>query len=272
MNPKNIEPLQIDIEQVIKEKNPNLLKYLPSFVIRYLKNIIHEDFLNAFMREEKNNYGLDFVAAILNRFEITVKVEGLEHVNPDERIIIAANHPLGGMDGIALMHVAGKIRKDIQFPVNDILMNVPNLRELFVPINKHGSNMENARIIDKSFESKVMMLYFPAGMVSRKRKGVIADLQWHKTFIRKARSYKRNIVPTYIKAKNSNWFYGLSTWRTKLGIKANLEMLYLVDEMYKFKGKEISIKFGPSISYEKFDRSKNDLQWAQEIKTIVHNM
>ncbi len=266
------EVLQIDIEKVIGDKSPKLLKWLPAFVIRYLKNIIHQDFINDFLREEKDKYGLDFVASVLQRFDIDVKAEGIENIDTDQRIIIAANHPLGGMDGIALMHIAGKINRNIQFPANDILMNIPNMKELFVPINKHGSNMQNARIINSSFESDVLMLYFPAGMVSRRKKGIIKDLPWQKTFIRKARTYKRNVIPTFINGRNSNWFYGLSTWRTRLGIKANLEMLYLVDEMYKFRGKEINIKFGKSIPFESLDRSKKDIDWAEEIKGIVYNM
>lgn len=260
----------LDIEKVIASKSEKLLKWMPSFVISYLKKIVHQDFLNESVKKNEDLYGLDFIAAIIDQFGVEVVCEGMENVDPNKRYIIAANHPLGGMDGIALMYAAGQIRKDIQFPVNDILMNIPNLRELFVPINKHGSNMENARIIDRAFESDVMMLFFPAGLVSRKQKHGIYDLEWKKTFIRKAKTYHRDVVPTYISGQNSNWFYDLANWRKRLGIGANLEMLYLVDEMVKQKGKKIIIKFGEPISYASFDRSKTDLQWAEEVKNIVY--
>lgn len=260
----------LDIEKVISSKSERLLKWLPSFIISYLKRIIHQDSLNDFLKKNQDLYGLEFIAAIIDQFGVEVEYEGLEKVDPTKRYIIAANHPLGGLDGIALMHVAGKIRKDILFPVNDLLMNIPNLKELFIPINKHGSNMENARVIDQAFESDVMMLYFPAGLVSRKQKHGILDLDWKKTFIRKARSYKRDIVPTHISGRNSNWFYGLANWRKRFGIGANLEMLYLVDEMVKQKGKKIIIKFGQPIPYQSFDRSKTDLEWAEEVKNIVY--
>jgi len=262
----------IDIEKVIASKNENLLKWLPGFIIRYLKRIIHQDLLNDFLYRNRELQGLDFVKVILDEFGVKVTWEGEKNIKKDERLIIAANHPLGGLDGIALMHVAGQIRKDILFPVNDLLMNLPNLRELFIPINKHGSNMENARIIDQTFESDVMILYFPAGLVSRRQNGKIEDLEWKKTFIRKARSYKRNIIPTYINGRNSNWFYGLAKYRKKIGIGANLEMLYLVDEMVKQKGKEIHIKFGEPIDYHTFDRSKKDPEWATEVKNVVYQM
>ena len=262
----------VDIEEVIASKNKNLLKWIPSFVINYLKRVIHEDELNAFILKEKNTFGLDFVADVINDFGIKVKVEGLENIDETGRYLISANHPLGGMDGIALMHVVGRVRKDILFPANDILMSVPNTKELFVPINKHGSNIENARIIEKSFESDSIILYFPAGLVSRRQKGVIRDLEWKKTFIRKARDHKRDIIPTHISGLNTNWFYGLAQWRKRLGISANLEMLYLVDEMIKQRGKEINIKFGKAIPYESFHRKKKDLEWANEIKQMVYQL
>jgi len=262
----------IDIERVIASKNEKLLKWLPSFILKYLKRIIHQDLINNFLVQEKDRYGLDFVEAILTHFGVKVTVEGAENIEAHKRLIIAANHPIGGMDGIALMHVAGRCRKDIQFPVNDLLMNIPNLKELFIPINKHGSNMENARIIDRAFEGDKMMLYFPAGLVSRKQSGKIIDLEWKKTFIRKAKTYKRDIIPTYISGLNSPWFYNLALWRKRLGISANLEMLYLVDEMVKQKGKEINIKFGKAIPYQTFDRSKKDIQWAAEVKDTVYQI
>ncbi len=212
--------------------------------------------------------------------DVKIKVNGLEHIAPEGRYIIAANHPLGGFDGIALMHVVGKIRPHIQFPVNDILINLHNIKDLFVPVNKHGSNMQNARLIDEAFASDATILFFPAGLVSRKQKGVIKDLEWKSTFIKKARSHKRDIIPTYISGRNSNWFYNLANWRKRLGIKVNLEMLYLMDEAVKQKGKEICITFGEPIPYTSLDRKpytsldrkKKDLEWASEIKDIVYQL
>ena len=154
------------------------------------------------------------------------------------RYIIASNHPLGGLDGVALMQVMGRKRKDIVFPVNDILLYLPNLRELFIPINKHGSNNENVEIIQKTFESEKMILYFPAGLVSRKQKGGIMDLEWRKTFISKSKQYKRDIIPVHIDGRNSSFFYSLANLRKMLNIKANIEMLFLPDEMYKQKNKD----------------------------------
>lgn len=260
----------INVERIIASKSKTSLKYLPKFIISYLKRIVHQDYINAFLSKQKDVIGLDFVRQALEEFDIKLKVIGMEHIDPMKKYIIAATHPIGSLDGLALMDVVGKIRKDILFPVNDLLMNLPNLKPLFIPVNKHGSNIENARIIDRAFASNVMMLYFPAGLVSRRKKGVIKDLEWKKTFIRKSRDYERDVIPTYIEGSNSSFFYGLANWRARLGIKINLEMLYLADEMFKQKGKEIKIIFGKPIPYQTFDRTKKDIEWASLVKNQVY--
>ena len=262
----------LDLERVIANKNPGLLRILPRFVLNYLKKVIHQDDLNEIARNNRDLYGLDFLDACLKGFGVNIKYNGLENIPATGRWIVASNHPLGGLDGMALMWVMGKIRKDIVFPVNDLLMNIKNLRGLFIPINKHGSNTGNARLIDETFASDKAMLFFPAGLCSRKQKDGICDLEWKKSFITKARAHKRDIIPCYINGRNSDWFYNLARIRTLFGIKANLEMLYLVDEMYKQRDKEIVITFGKPISYTIFDKKKTDLSWAQILKTHVYSL
>ena len=262
----------LDLDRVIANKNPRLLKILPRFVLRYLKRIIHQDELNQISRDNGHLYDLDFLDATLKGFGVKIIYRGLENIPVVGRWVVASNHPLGGLDGMALMWVVGKIRKDIIFPVNDLLMNIPNLTGLFIPINKHGSNAGNVRMIDEAFASEKALLYFPAGLCSRKQKGGICDLEWKKSFISKARAHKRDIIPCYINGRNSNWFYNLARFRSFLGIKANIEMLYLVDEMYRQREKEIVITFGKPISYTIFDKKKPDLFWAQKLKNYVYTL
>ncbi|MEI8047204.1 MAG: 1-acyl-sn-glycerol-3-phosphate acyltransferase [Bacteroidota bacterium] len=262
----------LDLDRVIANKNPRLLKILPRFVLRYLKRIIHQDELNQISRDNGHLYNLDFLDATLKGFGVKIIYRGLENIPAEGRWVVASNHPLGGLDGMALMWVVGKIRKDIIFPVNDLLMNIPNLTGLFIPINKHGSNAGNVRMIDEAFASEKALLYFPAGLCSRKQKGGICDLEWKKSFISKARAHKRDIIPCYINGRNSDWFYNLARFRSFLGIKANIEMLYLVDEMYRQREKEIVITFGKPISYTIFDKKKPDLIWAQKLKNYVYTL
>jgi putative hemolysin len=260
----------LDLEKIIAGKNPMLLKILPGFVLRYIKRIVHEDELNDVISRNRHLFGLDFVEAILTEFRTKLVCEGLENLPAHDRFIVVANHPLGGLDGIALMGVVGKIRRDVIFPVNDLLMNIPNMKELFIPVNKHGRNTENIQLFEDTFASDATLLYFPAGLCSRKQSGMIVDLEWKKTFVTKSRKYQRFVVPVHIEGRNSNFFYNLSNFRKRLGIKANLEMFYLVDEMAKQRDTTLTFRFGIPISWETFDRRHSDREWAALLKEYVY--
>jgi putative hemolysin len=274
----------IDIESLFAAKNPGLLRIIPGFVLSYLKRITNQDDVNGYIWRNRDKSGLPFVEAILREFGVKVeivdkrtgKTPSAAIIPPAGRYIVASNHPLGGLDGMALMHGLGKIRNDIVFPVNDLLMNVPGLRPLFIPINKHGRNTDNARLINDTFASEKMILYFPAGLVSRKQriKGsyIIRDLEWKSTFIKKAKRYQRDIIPVFVEGRNSDWFYNLALWRKHLGINANIEMLYLVDEMVKQFNKTITLVIGDPISYTTFDKSKSEMQWAEWVREIVYDL
>lgn len=267
---KDFTPDYIDIEEVIEKKSPKLRKALPGFIIRYLKHIVHEDELNAFLKQYGHLTGLPFIDGVLEFMNTKVEVIGLENIPETERVIIASNHPLGGLDGLALMRTVGKRREDIVFPVNDILMNVKNIESLFIPINKHGSNTENIQVINETFASDKLICYFPAGLVSRKKKGIIKDLNWHPTFITKARRFKRDIIPTHISGRNTNFFYNLANLRGLLKIKTNIEMLYLVDEFHKQKNKTLTITFGKPIPYQTFDKRKSTPKWAGAMRDFIY--
>ena len=260
----------IDVEKVFHDKSPRLAGKIPRFIYSYLKKVVHQNDLNQGIRRFNDLTGLAFLRGILGYMGVNITHQGIENVPVEGRFIMASNHPLGGLDGMALMKIAGEVRSDIVFPVNDLLMNIPNLRPLFVPINKLGSNSQNLAIMNETFASDKAILYFPAGLCSRKQHGVIMDLEWKKTFITKARTFKRDIIPVYINGHNSNWFYNLANWRKLLGIKANIEMLYLVDEMFKQNNKNINIVFGKPIAWETFDDRFTDIVWAQKVKQHVY--
>lgn len=263
----------IDLEKIISGKSPRLLKVIPTFILSYIKNIIHLKELNAAIYRNRNVIGIDFATEILKEFGVKINVFGIENIPLTGRYIVASNHPLGGMDGMALISRIGAVRPDIMFPVNDLLMNLPQLKPIFIPINKHGKNTDNIKILEETFASDVMILYFPAGLCSRKqKKGIIKDMDWKKTFITKSKRYQRDVIPVYIDGKNTNFFYNLSKIRKNLGIKANIEMLYLVDEMYKQKDKTINIIIGKPITYLTFDKKFSDQEWAEKMKEKVYKM
>lgn len=263
---------QIYLKEVIRNKSASLSRMMPPFVLNYLRKIVHEDDVNSFLKRHGHKEGFPFVDAIMEEFEIKLNIIGKENIPAEGRYIMASNHPQGGLDGIAFMKVVSSVRKDFVFPVNDILLNIDNLKQFFIPINKHGSNAENIRLFNETFASEKLLLYFPAGLVSRKKKGKIRDLEWKKTIVSKARQHKRDIIPVYIDARNSNFFYRLANFRTGLGLKANIEMLYLVNETYKQQGRTMTFVIGDPISWETFDRSKSDLDRATMIKDKVYEL
>jgi putative hemolysin len=261
-------PKLIDIEGVFASKNPKLLKLLPSFLIRYLKRTIHQEEINQFLIKNHHLHGLEFAEAILGLFSARVEWRNLENIPDNNRYLFVANHPLGGLDGIALIHAVGSRFPQVKFPVNDILMNLENLHDIFIPINKHGGHSRQAaKLMDEAFSSSAQMLYFPAGLVSRKNNGKITDLEWKSTFIKKAVNYQRHVVPVHISGQNSSFFYNLANFRKRIGLKANIEMLYLPDEMFKQNGKKIVITFGAPISWEQLKESHKPDFWASEIKS-----
>lgn len=265
---ENTEQQLIDVEKVFASKNPALLKIIPSSLIRYLKRIIHQNEINEFLTQKGHLKGADFGEAILyDLFGAGYEVQGLDQLPEHGRFVFASNHPLGGLDGIALLVAVSKKYPKLKFPVNDILLNLKPLNNIFVPVNKHGGHSrEAARLIEEAYQSDAQILMFPAGLVSRKKKGIVRDLEWKKNFVRKAIQHKRDIIPVHISGRNTNFFYRLAKIRKILGIKANIEMLYLPDEMFKQHGEYLTISFGSPISWQTLKQEGTAEFWAAKIK------
>src|SRR5690606_29575393 len=193
----------IQVGEIIRQKSPKIAKWIPSFFISYLKKTIHEDEINDIMFRLRNLQGLDFVDALIKDLGVEVVLEGSEHIPLDESVIFASNHPLGGLDGIAFMHAIGRYRRDVTSVVTAILLNVVNLPPLFVGVNKVGGQKKSAlAAVDEAYAADQALLVFPAGLVSRKIKGEVVDLEWKKSFISKAKKYQKDIVPVYIEGRN----------------------------------------------------------------------
>lgn len=264
---------KINVRKVFRDKNPQVAKMIPGFIFKYIEQIVHQKDLNDGMASFGDQYGLDFIQAIIDYFSLDIVVEGEENIPTTGRHIFVANHPLGGLDGVVFAHVVSQKNPNIKFLVNDILMNMENMDSVFIPVNKHGrQSIEYVRRIEETYESDAEILNFPAGLCSRKIKGQIVDLEWKKSFVTKAVKHKRDVVPAYITGRNSNFFYNLSNLRGWLGIKTNLEMFYLVDEVYKQQDKNIKVIFGESIPYQTFDKSHNAKEWAQKVKEYVYTL
>jgi putative hemolysin len=263
----------IDVKRLIASKSPRLAKWLPGFVIRYLKRILHEEELNVFLNRTKEVKNIDFCDASAEFLHMKVKLIGLENIPKEGPVILVMNHPFGGLDALALVSALRGHREDLKFIVNDILMNLTNLADLFVGVNKHGKTEKSTRqqIMDV-FESPHAVCVFPAGLVSRKSHGVVRDLEWKKTFVTYAKKLNQPIIPIYIDGKLSNFFYRLSNFRKFLGIKANIEMIFLVHELFKLRGTTVTLTVGESIQPETLNTKQSEKDLAQEIKAKVYEL
>jgi len=267
------EIAQIDIDALVKAKVPN--RKVPKFVINYLKRITHIDEVNHILRELHGAKNFDFFKKLLAYFNISYTIKGLENLpDGDQKFIFASNHPLGGLDGITLGYVLGtKYDGNLRLLATDILLSAEPIRELFIPVNKVGSQgKENVEKQNAFYESDMHLITFPSGKCSRKIKGKIIDPEWKKNFIAKAVQYQRDVVPIYFEGRNSNFFYNLANIRTALGIKVNLEMLYLADEFFKQRNAHFTVKIGKPIPWQTFDKSKSQQKWANEVKDLVYAM
>ncbi|MCK9209027.1 MAG: 1-acyl-sn-glycerol-3-phosphate acyltransferase [Salinivirgaceae bacterium] len=265
---------KIELEALIKSKNPALLKVIPRFVLRKFKRILHLDEINEFLEHHHNDDPYEFIDSGLKMFGASIIIEGKENLPPEnKRLLMVANHPLGGLDGLVFMKVVHDIYGDLRFPVNDLLLNLPGLNQVFLPVNKHGTlNRDSFLAIDQAYRSNLPILYFPAGLCSRKIKGKVVDLEWKKSIITNAVKHQRDIVPVYIMGRNSDFFYNLANFRKRIGLKANIEMLYLADEMFKQKDRQIVIRFGKPIPWAQFDDSKSSQEWADFLKVKTYEM
>ena len=274
--------LQFDIRTVLKQKAPKA--HVPGFLIRYLERIAHIKQMNAFLRKYPDVKNYDFIRLVLDEeLGCSASIDGIENIPTDGKpLIFASNHPLGGLDGMIIaqmIHESRSSRGDsrpLKVIVNDLLMFMEPLAGLWAPVNKVGRlTKEQAQQQHALWESETDVLTFPAGICSRLQrihgKWQIQDLEWQKNFIQRVREYQRDIVPIYFEGRNSKFFYTLAYIRKLLHIKLNIEMLYLVDEMYGAHGKHFKVHVLPPISYTSLDTSKSPKEWPAYIKQILYN-
>lgn len=263
----------IDIDKVLKEKTKTAYKFLPRFLINWLKKKLHEDDINKGMLHMEQFHGLEFNQSVLDFFNVKVECIGLENLPKEGGVIIAANHPLGGMDGMSLIKAIGLVRSDVRFIVNDVLKNLKNYGDIFVGVNKVGNikSRDSLQVVEQVYATESAILVFPAGLVSRKFSDRIRDLEWNKSFINKAIKYNKPIVPVYIEGENSKFFYNFARWRKRLGIKANIEMLFLPDEMFKQKGNTIKLHFGKPVEPSLFYTVRTPQQWTEIMYKYIYS-
>ena len=267
----------IDIDKILKDKMGSKAKYVPRLLVGWLKHIVHQNQVNDFLWESRAHVGVEWLEDCVKYLDMTLVIEGKENLpdkNDGRLYTFVSNHPLGDIDGVALGAVIGRHYDGrFRYLVNDLLMNLPGLAPLCIPINKTGRQGRNfPAMVEAGFQSDNHMLMFPAGLCSRRINGKIHDIPWTKTFISKSVEYHRDIVPIHFGGKNSDFFYNLANLCKRLGIKFNIAMLFLVDEMYKNVHKEFVVKIGKPIPWQTFDKSRTPKEWAQWVEDKVYEL
>jgi putative hemolysin len=267
----------IDIDKILASKMGKKVKFVPKFLVRWLKHIIHEDEVNRFLWESRDKLGTEWLTECVRYLDMDLRIEGIENLpdkNDGKLYTFVSNHPLGGQDGVALGSIIGKhYDGNFRYLVNDLLLNLPGLAPVSIGINKTGKQSRDfPRMVEAGVQSNNHMLMFPAGLNSRKINGVIHDLPWKKTFITKSVEYKRDVVPIYFSGRNSERFYRIANWQKKLGLKINIAMLFLVDEMYRNVHKSFTVKIGKPIPWQTFDKSKTPVEWAKFVEDKVYEL
>jgi len=262
----------IVLKELVAEKNKKLAARIPGFVYGLINRLLHIREINEIIRKYGHLKGVPFIEAVLQYFDVKVVLKGEEDLPVSGQYIFASNHPLGGFDGLMLIKaVSDRMGKSL-FLVRDELTKIPPLSSVFIPINKFGDQRKSASLINEAYDSENQILIFPAGLASRKIKGKIVDLTWQKHFVQKSVEHHRDVIPVYINGKNSWFFYWLANFRKKIGIRINLEMFLLSDELFKNRGKTFVISFGKPIPWNHFDRSKSHAEWAGNVKDIVYEL
>lgn len=267
----------IDISDILKGKMGSKAKFVPSPLVKWLKHIVHQDEVNKYLWDSRHLTGVEWLEDCMRYLDMTLEIVGKENL-PDKDdgkfYTFVSNHPLGGEDGVALGAVIGRHYDGrFRYLVNDLLMNLPGLAPLCIPINKTGSQSRSfPAMVEAGFRSDNHMLMFPAGLCSRRINGEIRDLPWKKTFITKSVETHRDVVPIHFGGRNSDFFYTLANVCKALGIKFNIAMLFLVDEMYKNVHKSFRIAIGKPIPWQTFDKSRTPAQWAQYVQDEVYKL
>ena len=267
----------IDIDRLLLGKMGTKAKFVPRPLVSWLKHIIHQDRVNAYLWESRHLSGTDWLEECVRYLDMTLDVVGMENLpaKDDGRLYtFVSNHPLGGADGVALGAIIGRHYDGrFRYLVNDLLMNLPGLALVCIPINKTGGQSRGfPAMVESGFRSDNHMLMFPAGICSRRRGGEIRDVAWKKTFVTKSVEYRRDVVPIHFGGQNSDFFYRLANISDRYVKKVNIAMLFLVDEMYKNVHKTFRVAIGKPIPWQTFDRSRTPAEWAQYVQDRVYEL
>jgi putative hemolysin len=263
----------IDLEASIRKSKSDFLKKLPRFIIRWLEILIKQDLMNDFLWRYRDCKGSEFHKNVADELNIKFEISGLENLPESGHCFFVANHPFGVLDGLTLTKIVLDKYGDLRAIGNDAFMLVPNLRPYIAQVNVYGRTArESVEELEKIYASDLPITHFPAGLVSRKIKGVVQDSEWQKSFINKAVSCRRDVVPFHFHGQNSRLFYSVNKIRSIVGMKMNLELALLPSEFFKKRNATVKVTIGKPISWQEFNNSRGATEWAQEVRRKVYEL
>ena len=263
----------IDIEKSISESNSKLLKRIPAFAIKWIKLIIKQDEINHILSKYADSSGKDFLDKIIEEFNVKIVIEGKEHLPENGKCFFVANHPYGILDGLILTHIVSEKYGSLKAIANDAFMLIPQLHPFIAAVNVYDrSSKAYVKALDETFAMDIPITHFPAGEVSRVYNKKIQDTEWQKSFIKKAISNNRAIVPIYFYGRNSLLFYTIFSLRRLFHIKVNLELMLLPREIFKKRNETVRVIVGEPIAHQMFVNTKSHRDWAQNVRSSVYNL
>ena len=269
--------MTIDVARVIRERLPRHARYLPPFLFRWIERLICQEGLNDLLRSNAGREGADFCSGVLSDLDVSYRLidGGNMPAADDRKVVYVSNHPLGALDGIALIDMVARHHGvEPKFVVNDLLMAVRPLNSVFVPINKFGSQSRHATdALNQAFAGDAPVIVFPAGLVSRKSKnGGVADLRWKKMVINKAIESGRDIIPLFFGGRNSSFFYNFAKFRASTGVKFNIEMALLPGEIFKCRGKRFPIAVGRRVMSRELSGGRSAESEIADLRRLVYDL
>lgn len=264
---------EIDIDSIVRKRAGRRAKFIPRWLTGLLAKIIHQDFINTYLRQGRQ--GVDFCRGVVDYVGADITVEGKENLPSDGRLCtFVCNHPLGAIDGVTLGWVIGEhYEGKIKYLVNDLLMNLDGLAPLCIPVNKIGGQSRSLpAAVEATFSSDCHVIMFPAGLCSRMQDdGSIRDIPWNKAFVVKSVQHQRDIVPIHFLGQNSGRFYAVARWCKRLHLP-NFAMALLPDEMYRSRGKHFTVRIGKPIPWQHFDGTRTPLEWGRWVQDRVYEI
>ncbi len=210
-----------------------------------VKKLFYEEEFQQFADRHRHLKGLDTVEQVLEYLNIrcAIPAHDLEQIPEYGPLVIIANHPTGTLDGLALLYAVSRVRRDVKVVTNRMLTHLEPLSSLFIPVdNIHGRTAKAAlQQMDQQLQAGGVLIFFPAGEVSRLTRHGIRDKKWHSGFIKLAAKYRAPLLPAWINARNSALFYASTL------ISDNLPLLLLMQQMFRRRNSSLPVRIGQQI-------------------------